>query len=112
MGFEGRKKKKYEEAERFVEKMKEIQEEAKAALRKAQENMKKYADRKRVEVDEYKVGDLVMLSIKDLKYQMMEENREVDREVHRPLQDTENSIIECSKAGITEYSKNTSSNKY
>jgi len=71
MGFEGRKKKKYEEAERFVEKMKEIQEEAKAALRKAQENMKKYADRKRVEVDEYKVGDLVMLSIKDLKYQMM-----------------------------------------
>jgi len=27
-------------------------------------------DRKRAEVDEYKVGDLVMLSIKDLKYQM------------------------------------------
>jgi len=32
--------------------------------------MKKYADRKRAEVDEYKVGDLVMLSTKDLKYQM------------------------------------------
>jgi len=27
-------------------------------------------DRKRAEVDEYKVGDLVMLSTKDLKYQM------------------------------------------
>ena len=33
--------------------------------------MKKYADRKRAEVDEYRVGDLVMLSTKDLKYQMV-----------------------------------------
>jgi len=36
-----------------------------------QEEMKKYADRKRAEVDKYKVGDLVMLSTKDLKYQMV-----------------------------------------
>jgi len=70
MGFEVRKKEKYEGAEKFVVKIKEIQEEAKAALEKAQEEMKKYADRKRAEVDEYKVGDLVMLSTKDLKYQM------------------------------------------
>jgi len=33
--------------------------------------MKKYADRKRGEVDNYKVGDLVILSTKDLKYQMV-----------------------------------------
>jgi len=33
--------------------------------------MKKYADRKRGKVDNYKVGDLVMLSTKDLKYQMV-----------------------------------------
>ena len=71
MGFEGRKKGKYKGAEKFVTKMKEIQEEAKAALGKAQEEMKKYADRKRAEVDEYKVGDLVILSTKDLKYQMV-----------------------------------------
>ena len=32
--------------------------------------MKKYTDKKREEVDKYKVGDLVMLSTKDLKYQM------------------------------------------
>jgi len=32
--------------------------------------MKKYTDKKRKEVDKYKVGDLVMLSTKDLKYQM------------------------------------------
>jgi len=68
--FEMRRKGKYEGAEKFIMKMKEIQEEAKAALGKAQEEMKKYADRKRVEVDEYKVEDLVILSTKDLKYQM------------------------------------------
>jgi len=71
MGFKERKKGKYKGAEKFMIKMKEIQEEAKAALGKVQEEMKKYADRKRREVDEYKVGDLVMLSTKDLKYQMV-----------------------------------------
>jgi len=76
MGFEGRKKGRYEEVEKFVEKMKEIQEEAKTALGKAQEDMKKYADRKRAEVDKYKVGDLVMLSTKDLKYQMVRRRTE------------------------------------
>jgi len=70
MGFEMRRKGKYKGAEKFVTKMKEIQEEAKVALGKAQEEMKKYADKKRGEVDDYKVGDLVMLSTKDLKYQM------------------------------------------
>jgi len=71
MGFEGRKKGKYAGAEKFVEKMKEIQEEAKAALKKAQEDMRKYTDRKRSDVEEYKVEDLVMLNTKDLKYQMI-----------------------------------------
>jgi len=71
MGFKGRKKGKYTEAEKFVEKMKKIQEEAKAALKKVQEDMRKYANRKRLDVEEYKVGDLVMLSTKDLKYQMV-----------------------------------------
>jgi len=33
--------------------------------------MKKYVDRKRGKVNEYKVEDLVMLSTKDLKYQMV-----------------------------------------
>ena len=71
MGFEGRKKGKYAEAEKFVEKMEEIQEKAKAALGKAQEDMKKYTDKRRSEVDEYKVEDLAMLSTKDLRYQMI-----------------------------------------
>jgi len=51
--------------------MKEIQKKAKVALGKAQEEIKKYVDKKRGEVNDYKVGDLVMLSTKDLKYQMV-----------------------------------------
>jgi len=76
MGFEGRKKGKYVGAEKFVEKMKEIQEEAKVALGKAQEDMKKYANKKRSDMEGYKVGDLVMLSTKDLKYQMVRRRTE------------------------------------
>jgi len=33
--------------------------------------MKRYADRERGEVEEYRVSDLVLLSTKDLKYQMI-----------------------------------------
>jgi len=76
MGFEGRKKRKYAGAEKFIEKMKEIQEEAKAALGKVQEDMKKYTDRKREKADEYRVEDLVILSIKNLKYQIVRRRTE------------------------------------
>jgi len=58
-----------------MEKMKRIQKEAKAALRKAQEEMKKF-DKKRGKEEEYRVGDLVLLSIKDLKWQMKERRSE------------------------------------
>jgi len=68
--FEERRKEKYEAAGRFVEKMKKIQEEVKAALEKAQEEMRKFADRKRGKGEEYRVGDLVLLSTKNLKWQM------------------------------------------
>ena len=62
---------KYKGVEKFIAKIKEIQGEAKAALGKVQEEMRKYTDKKREEVDKYKVGNLVMLSTKDLKYQMI-----------------------------------------
>ena len=71
IGFEERKKEKYKRAKKFIKKMKEIQQKAEAALGKVQEEIKKYTDGKRGEVDNYKVGDLVMLSTKDLKYQMV-----------------------------------------
>jgi len=71
MGFEIRKKGSFESTKRFVEQMKEIQKETKAALTKAQEDIRKYADRHRSEAVEYKVRDLVLLSTKDLKWQMI-----------------------------------------
>jgi len=46
MGFEKRRREKYEVVGKFVEKMRKIQKEAKAVLEKAQEEMKKFADRK------------------------------------------------------------------
>ena len=70
MGFEGRRKGKYKVVGRFVKRIKKIQEEAKAVLEKAQEEIKKFANRRRREKEEYKVGDLVLLSMKDLKWQI------------------------------------------
>jgi len=54
-------------AEKFVEKMKKIQEEIRAVLEKTQEEMKRYIDKKQGKVEEYKIKDLVLLSTKDLK---------------------------------------------
>ena len=70
MEFEGRRKGKYKAVGKFIEKMKKIQEKAKAALGKVQEEMKKFVDRRRKEKEEYRIGDLVLLSTKDLKWQM------------------------------------------
>ena len=39
-------------------------------LGKVQEEMKKFANRRQREKEEYRVGDLVLLSTKDLKWQM------------------------------------------
>ena len=44
MGFKGRRKGKYEVAGKFMERMKKIQDKAKVALEKAQEEIKKFAD--------------------------------------------------------------------
>jgi len=70
--FEGRRKGKYKVVGRFVERIKKIQKEAKAVLGKVQKKMKKFANRRQREEEEYKVGDLVLLSTKDLKWQMKE----------------------------------------
>jgi len=71
MEFKVRKKRKYKGTKKFVIKIKEIQEETKAILGKVQEKMKNYIDRKKEEANKYKVGDLVILSTKDLKYQIV-----------------------------------------
>jgi len=70
IGFKGRRKGKYEVAGKYVERMKKIQEEAKAALEKVQEEIKKFINRRQREKEEYRIEDLVLLSTKDLKWQM------------------------------------------
>jgi len=68
MGGDIRKKRKVESATEFVERMKKVHEEAEVALRKTQEEMKRYADRGRKETEVWKKGDQVLLSTKDLVF--------------------------------------------
>ena len=53
-----------------MKEIKEMHKEVKAVLKKLQEEIKKYTDRNRKKVIEYKVGDRVLLSMKDLVWQM------------------------------------------
>jgi len=68
MGGDIRKKGKVEKAGEFVERMKRIHEEAGVALKKAQKDMKRQADRRRKETEDWKRGDRVLLSTKDLVF--------------------------------------------
>ena len=68
MGGDIRKKGKVESATELVERMKKVHEEAEAALKKTQEEMKRYADRGRKEAENWKKGDKVLLSTKDLVF--------------------------------------------
>ena len=76
MGFEERREGKFKTAGKFVEKIKKIQKKAKAVPEKVQKEIKKYADRKWEEVEEYKIKDLVLLSTKNLKWQIVERRLE------------------------------------
>ena len=61
-----RKKRKVESVTEFAERMKKVHKEAVAALKRTQEEMKRYADCSRRETEKYKRGDRVLLSTKDL----------------------------------------------
>ena len=50
--------------------MKKVYKETEVALRKSQEEIRKYANRKKREAKEYQVENWVLLSTKDLKYQI------------------------------------------
>ena len=67
MGIEPRRVAKSEPAKEFAEWMKEIHEEAGATLSKAHNDMTRYADQHRGSAPEYKVGNKVWLSTKDIK---------------------------------------------
>ena len=63
-----RKKGKVESAMKFVERMKKVHEKVRAVLKKMQKKMKRYVDRSRKETEDWKKGDGVLLSIKDLVF--------------------------------------------
>ena len=68
MGGDIRKKGKVEKVTEFIKRMKKVQEEAEAALKKIQDDIKRQTDRERKEIEEWKKGDRVMLSTKDLVF--------------------------------------------
>jgi len=68
MGGDIRKKGKVESVTEFVERMKKVHEEVEAALKKTQEEMKRYADRSRKETEKWEKKDRVLLSTKDLVF--------------------------------------------
>ncbi len=71
IGFNIRKKRKYVKVEEFVKEMKNRHEEAKVALVKSQEEIKRYVDRNRKEIEKYKVGDKVLISTKNFLMELM-----------------------------------------
>ena len=68
MGGDIRKKGKVESVTEFVERMKKVHEEVEAALKKTQEEMKRYADRSRKKTEKWEKRDRVLLSTKDLMF--------------------------------------------
>ena len=74
-----RKKGKVESAAEFMERMKKVHEEAGTVLKKAQEDMKRQADRGRKETEKWRKGDRVMLSTKDLIFKERPARKLVDR---------------------------------
>jgi len=81
MGGDIRKKGKVESATEFVERMRKVHEEAEAALKKTQEEMKRYADRSRKETEKWKRGDRVLLSTKDLVFKERPTKKLIERYV-------------------------------
>ena len=71
MGFDIRKKEKNEKTEEFVREMKERHKEARVALVRSQEEIKRQADRNKKEAQEYRVGDKVLISTKDFSAELM-----------------------------------------
>ena len=68
MGIDLRRKVKIEKAMEFVERMRKVQEKARATLMKAQEKMKRQVDRGKREVEAQKAKDKMMLSTKNLVF--------------------------------------------
>jgi len=79
MEIDLRKKGKVKKAMEFVERMRNVQEEIGVALMRAQEEIKRQADRGRRKAENWKVGDKIMLSMKDLVFKKRPVKKLVDQ---------------------------------
>jgi len=79
MGVDIKRKEKMEKATEFTERIKKVQEEVEVALKRIQEEMKQQVDRRRRKIEVWKVGDKVMLSMKDLVFKEQLEKKLVDQ---------------------------------
>ena len=109
MGEDIRRKGKVESVTEFVERMKKVHEEAEAALKKTQEEMKRYADRSRKETEKWEKEDRVLLSTKDLVFKERPTKKLI--EVCGTIYNRRSSIIECGKIAITKFDENSSGSK-
>ena len=81
MGADIRKKGKVERATEFVERLKNVQKEAGTALRKTQEEIKRYVNQSRKETEDRKKRDRVLLSTKDLVFKERSAKKLMERYV-------------------------------
>jgi len=79
VGGDIRKKGKVESMTESIERMKKVHEEAEVVLKKIQEEMKRYMDRERKETEEWKKGDQVLLSTKDLVFKERPTKKQMER---------------------------------
>ena len=68
MEIDLRRKEKMKKATEFMERMRKVQKEVETALVRAQEEMKRQADRERKKAEVQKVRDRIILNIKDLVF--------------------------------------------
>ena len=76
-----RRREKLENITEFVERMKKVHEEVRVALKKVQEDIKRQTDKGRKETKNWKKGDKVMLSTKDLVFKERPVRKLVDQYV-------------------------------
>ena len=81
MGENIRKRGKVERVMEFVERIKRVHKEAGVVLKKAQEDIKRQTDQGRKETEDWKRGDKVMLSTKDLVFKERPAKKLVDQYV-------------------------------
>jgi len=81
MGEDIRRKGKVKSTTEFVERMKKVHEEAEVALKKTQDKMKRYVDRERKETENWKKGDRVLLSTKNLVFKERPTKKLIERYV-------------------------------